>query len=116
MEENREKHSYQGNKKLMMETDTDKSFNPETDNVNKLGNPTPTLPPYDPAQSEDGLCDLTIKQPNTTVGSGQLSTTGRVAPDWPGPLNGALRSDRARDNPYCGKEPWDGAAVDNLGV
>ena len=81
MEENREKHSYQGNKKLMMETDTDKSFNPETDNVNKLGNPTPTLPPYDPAQSEDGPCDLTTKQPNTTVGSGQLSTTGRLAPD-----------------------------------
>ena len=51
---------------LMMETDTDKSINPETDVVNKLGNPNPTLHPYEPAQSEDGPCDLTIKQPNTS--------------------------------------------------
>ena len=65
----------------MMETDKDNSINPEIDDVNKLGNPTPTLPPYDPAQSEDGLCDLTTKKPDTPVGSAQLSTTGRLAPD-----------------------------------
>ena len=105
MEENSEKHKSQGNTKLMWETDTDKSINPETCHVNKLGNPTRTLPPHDPAQSENEPCDLTTKQPNTPVGSAQLSTRGRVAPDWPGPMNGEVRPDRARSYPACGEEP-----------
>ena len=35
MEENREKHSSQGDTKLMMETDTNKSINPETEDGNE---------------------------------------------------------------------------------
>ena len=35
VEENREKHSSQGDTKLMMETDTNKSINPETEDGNE---------------------------------------------------------------------------------
>ena len=116
MEENREKHGSQGDTKLMMETDTDKSINPETNDVGKLRNPTPTLPPCDPAQSEHGPCDLTTKEPDTSVGSEQLSTAGRLAPEGPGPWYRAVRPDRAREEPTCSGEPRDGTAADNHGV
>ena len=58
----KEHHSSQGNTKLMMETDTYESINPETDNVNTLGNPNTTLPPHEPAPSEEPL-DQTTRQP-----------------------------------------------------
>ena len=96
----------------MMETNTYKSINQETDDGNKLGNPTPTLPQDDPTQSEQGSCDLITKQPNTPVGTAQLSTTERVAPDRQGPLDGEVRPDRAKSNTARGEEPRDGAVVD----
>ena len=100
----------------MMETNTYNSINQETDDGNKLGNPTPTLPQDDPTQSEQGSCDLITKQPNTPVGTAQLSTTERVAPDRQGPLDGEVRPDRARRKTARGEDLQDRAFVDNLGV
>ena len=90
----------------MMERDTDKSIYPETEYMNKLGNPPPTLPPD----------DLTTKQPDTPVGYAQLSTAEWVAPDQQGPLDREVRPDRARSNTTSGEELRDGAIVDNLCV
>ena len=115
MEEKIEKHNSQANTKLMMETGTYMSINPETDDWKKLGNPTPTLPPNDPAQSDQGPCDLTPKQPNTPVWSAQLSTVERLAPDLEGPLDREVRPDRARSNTARGKELRDETVVDHLG-
>ena len=45
VEGNKEQQSSQGNTKLMMETDTDESIDPETYDVNALENPNPILSP-----------------------------------------------------------------------
>ena len=74
MEERREKHGSKGNAKLMMERYTYESISPDTDDGNKF-------PPCVLAQTEEGPCDLKTKENDTLVGSEQLSTAGRLAPD-----------------------------------
>ena len=88
----------------------------ETQLPNTLGNPNPTYAPNDPAKSENKPFEQTTKQPNTQVGSAQLSTAGRVAPDGPEPLDREVRPNTARVNPAGGEELHNGVAVDIHGV
>ena len=50
------------------------------------------------------------------MGSAQLITAERLAPDLQGPLDRKVRPDRARNNAASGEELQDGAVVDNPGV